>query len=135
MDDETDRGDGDDERGIDPAVFEGGEFQKRRAQYNAESVRPLAFRRLIALDAVVRYEFQEHHGPAYRAWCDRLGDATTFTLRDAVACMTATDLPRLEAAARDVFDDDGDETAAWLMDMSERTARDYVAVLRYFHVG
>lgn len=99
------------------------------ARRDVQGIRSQSLRRLIVLDAVVRYEYQVYHGPAYQWWGDQ--DGPYRSMLNFVMALTATQYQRLEPAAREIF---GEQDADWFLDVSERTARDYITALKHFYL-
>jgi hypothetical protein len=107
-------------------------FYTRVVRQSVESVRPNSLRRLLAVNHLIEWECAEYHGPAFERFLDqREPQIEDSGVRAFVLAMDSPTYYLLEEGAAELLSDD---EVSFLFDISERTARDYVAALRNFYL-
>jgi len=101
------------------------ELQRRMAIQNSQGIRQKSLRRLIGLSHLVQTEYHER-GEVYQEWADRKKETVNTSLANFTRELRVEDYHRLTEASADYFD----ETAPGLLEVSDRTAEDYLKTLR-----
>ena len=130
----TDDSDTDSDPNRVPAPERSVDDDTRRFYHNAghmavRGVRQATLKRLIVLDTVLQYDYRTQ-GAVYERWSKRKRDPISDTQMNFMAGVTPDDFDALAESAREI---EHESDVAFLTDVSERTAWDYLKALRHFY--
>lgn len=106
-------------------------FYRNLGASSSRGIRQQTLKRVISLSVILQYDYRTQ-GPAYQRWVSRKGEPDSETKADFVCALAPDDFDVLAESARGILPE---SDIAFLTEISDRTAWDYLRTLQYLSLS
>lgn len=106
-------------------------FYRNWMRESAKGISRTTLQRLVLLNVLCEFEVHHARGDAFQDWTADREHGVDPTTSNFILALTPRRLALMEESASLLFDE---ASTDWLVNVSERTARDYIRALQEFYI-